>query len=236
MHVVVIQYETRRDRALRLLMKYTEDYCHLHGYTYFCPQEPYSLPTYWVKVHLLQTVLKSVPVSEDLCVAWMDSDAVFVNPDLRIETILQKSGRDFVTSLDPGSTTQMNAGVFFLRRTPQTQQLVDDWMACYNPARWTRDGEKWTTTGRWAGPDYEQGAFNERILPKYRHLIALEPEKRFACYEATYNASETDICHFMYTHKRKIWLYNLRRNAPELLAWSAVLGLVVFWGRSRTRM
>ena len=229
MNVIVVQYETRRDTALRLLMKYTRDYCLQHGYTYMCPTDEYDLPLYWIKVKLIQDLFNSVPADRDVCVAWIDSDAVFVRTDITVESILQQAhGRDFVTSLDPGSTTDMNAGVFFIRRTDEMRELVNDWMNCYKPERWSKslDAEgksKWTTQGRWAGPDYEQGSFNTVILPKYRHEIALLPEKVFACYEPVYGR-ETIVCHFMYTHKWKIWVYNGIRRSPELFGW-VLLGI-----------
>lgn len=229
MNVIVVQYETRRDTALRLLMKYTRDYCLQHGYTYTCPTDEYDIPLYWIKVKLIQDLFNSVPASQDLCVAWIDSDAVFVRTEVTVESIMQNAhGRDFVTSLDPGSTTDMNAGVFFIRRTDEMRQLVDDWMDCYKTDRWSKsmDAEgsiKWTTKGKWAGPDYEQGSFNAVIMPKYRHEIALLPEKVFACYEPVYPA-ETIVCHFMYKHKWKIWVYNGIRQMPELAGW-VLLGI-----------
>jgi hypothetical protein len=217
MRVIVIQYETRRDTALRVLMKYTEEYCKRHGYLYWCPDAEYDMPTYWVKVHLVQQAMTAFP-NEELCVAWLDSDAVFVRPHVRIEDILAND-KDFVTSLDPGSNTNMNAGVFFIRRTQTTVQLMKNWFACYDITRWKKDKEgKWSTEGRWAGPDYEQGSFNERILPKYQSTISLQPESVFACYEAFYEPN-TIVCHFMYNHKWKIWLFHAQQQVPEVLLW-----------------
>jgi hypothetical protein len=217
MQVVVIQYETRRDTALRVSMKYTEEYCAKHGYLYVCPSEEYNLPTYWVKVYLLQQVMKQMS-GEELYVAWLDSDAVFVKPETRVEDLFPP-GKDFVTSLDPGFTDAMNAGVFFVRRTPTTIQLVDDWMASYDPTRWKKDAHgKWTTDGRWAGPDYEQGSFNVRILPEYRSMIALQPESMFACYD-TFPCKDTIVSHFMYKHKWKLWVFHVRQQLPEILLW-----------------
>lgn len=232
----IVQYDNRRDTDLRLLMKYTEDYCLKHGYHYVCPNETYGLPTYWIKVLLVKQLLETVANDGDI-VGWIDSDAVFVQTDVTLENIFGANsaelaavsgGKDFITCLDPGSLTQMNSGVFFIRKTPQTVQLVRDWMACYKPENWTLGSDgKWKTEGRWAGPDYEQGSFNEQILPKYRPVIALHPEKRFACFSVLYD-SETIVCHFMYTHKRKIGLYNVRRNLPEILFWLAVGGFAIY--------
>jgi hypothetical protein len=225
MRVVVIQYETRRDTSLRVLMKYAENYCNRHEYTYWCPEGEYNMPTYWVKVHLVQQALTMFP-GEDLGVAWLDSDAVFVKPDIRVEDILRS--KDFVTSVDPGFTDTMNAGVFFIRRNHVTVQLVSDWFSCYDPKRWTKDAEgKWITEGRWAGPDYEQGSFNERILPRYRQVVLLEPESVFACYEA-FHEPDTIVCHFMYKHKWKIWLFHARQQMPEVFFWFTLGSLAVF--------
>ncbi len=219
----IVQYDNRRDPGLRLLMKYTEDYCLKHEYTYVCPDETYGLPTYWIKVALVKYVLETQAREGDI-VGWIDSDAVFVRPEITLQDIfdLSDNKHDFITCLDPGSSKDMNAGVFFVRKTAKTVQLMRDWMYCYNPANWTQGSDgKWSTEGRWAGPDYEQGSFNEKILPKYQDIIILHPEKRFACFSVMYD-SDTIICHFMYTHKRKIGLYNARRNLPEISFWLVV--------------
>jgi hypothetical protein len=221
MRVIVVQYETRRDPALRLLMKLTQDYCDKHSYEYYCPTHEYELPTYWIKVRLVQEIFNRES-ADDLCVAWIDSDAVVVRESVKIQDILQSANKDFVTSLDPGSTTSMNAGVFFIHKTPLTQHLVNKWMDCYDPAKWYKTPEgAWKTSGKWAGPDYEQGAFNEKILPKFRDEIAMLPEKVLACYEPFYE-SDTIVCHFMYKHKWKIWVYNTMRSLPEILIWLGI--------------
>jgi len=237
--VVVVQYETRRDTALRLLMKYTHDYCLQHGYTYYCPDEVFDLPTYWIKVKLVQDLFRTVASDTDLIVAWVDSDAVFVRPETRVQDILDGANSDFVSSLDPGSTTIMNAGVFFIRRTVATRKIVDEWMDCYVPSRWTKSVDenretKWKTVGKWAGPDYEQGAFNERILPAHRGEIALLPEKVLACYEPFYDP-QTVVCHFMYKHKWKIWVYNAIRRSPELLALLGIGGVTLYFASRRMK-
>ncbi len=224
----IVQYDNRRDASLRLLMKYTEDYCLEHGYTYICPDATFELPTYWIKVLLVKRVLEQARDGD--LVGWIDSDAVFVRTNVTMEDIFGMSnGADFVTCLDPGSTTEMNAGVFFIRKTAATVQLVNDWMACYKPQNWSKESNgKWKTAGRWAGPDYEQGSFNDQILPKYKSIISLHPEERFACFSVFYGP-ETIVCHFMYSHKRKIGYYNVRRNLPELLFWISLgCGIIIY--------
>jgi hypothetical protein len=212
-------------------MKYTEDYAKQHGYTYICPSETYNMPTYWIKVHLIDQLFDTIPESEEIAIAWMDSDAVFVRPEFRVEEILQTTGCDFVTSIDPGFKSTMNAGVFFIHRTDVMRVLVKEWMACYNPARWSYNTSSgtWSTTGKWAGPDYEQGSFNERILPRYRSHISLQHERVFANYYLNYD-SQTIVCHFMSKTKWKIWPYNIRRNAPELVFWISIIGLTLWYG------
>lgn len=231
MDVILVQYDNRSDRALRLLMYYTENYCLEHGYSYICPDETYELPTYWIKVALVKKLLETKKrPNRELVIGWLDSDAVFVR-NISVETILSMAeGKEFITCLDPGSKTDMNAGVFFVRHSEITLNLLSDWMNCYIPSRWSKDATgKWKTGGRWAGPDYEQGSFNEQILPKYRDVVALFPEKVFANYDLLYG-NETIICHFMYTHKRKIWIYNAYRRAPELAFWVLLGGSVLYFG------
>lgn len=230
MDIILVQYDNRSDRALRLLMHYTEQYCKEHGYRYVSPNETYNIPTYWIKVALVKYMLETQKrEGRELVVGWIDSDAVFVQ-NISVETIIEMGEKkNFITCLDPGSKTDMNAGVFFVRHSPTTIELMNDWINCYKPNRWKKDTiGKWTTEGRWAGLDYEQGSFNNVILPKYKNTIYLFPEKVMACYEFMYEP-ETIICHFMYSHKRKIWFYNVRRNGNELLAWMALgLGIMYF--------
>ncbi len=236
MDVILVQYDNRNDRGLRLLMHYTEQYCIQHGYTYICPEATYNLPTYWIKVALVKHLLETrKQEGRELIVGWIDSDAVFVR-DIEVPTLFQMANnKDFISCLDPGSTKDMNAGVFFVRHSTTTLAIMSDWMNCYDPSRWTLDvNGKWNTEGRWAGPDYEQGSFNEIVLPTYKSHIYLFPEKVMACYDVTYG-SETIVCHFMYTHKKKIWLYNVRRNAPELTAWFAILGSLLYVSRQRLK-
>lgn len=231
--IVLVQYDNRNDRGLRLLMHYAEKYCLKHGYTYICPDEVYELPTYWIKVALVKRILETYKrEGHELLVCWLDSDAVFVQ-DVEIPTLFAMGqNKDFITCLDPGSRTNMNAGVFFVRHSPTMLQLMSDWMGCYNPARWVKAEGKWKTDGKWAGPDYEQGSFNEQILPVYRDSVYLFPEKVMACYDLTYG-SETIICHFMFTTKNKIWLYNVRRNGLELAALIGMVAALLYFGKKR---
>lgn len=223
--ICVVQYETRQDRCLRVLMKYTESYCEYNGYTYICPNQIFDLPTYWIKVHLVQQLLEQ---SEFDAIVWVDSDAVFVDPSIRIESIFERVNKPFITSMDPGSTTTMNAGVFFVQNTPEMRSLMKTWMGLYSPDRWYKEGGVWKTTGRWAGPDYEQGSFNEQILTgPFSEQISLQGEKVFACYEPFYG-SDTIVCHFMYKHKWKGWIFHAKKKAPEVAFWFILAGIMLY--------
>lgn len=216
MTVVVIQYENRISPILNTMMDATKEYCERHGYIYKRMNHAIEMPEYWIKVLLVKEAMQMK--CEELYVAWMDSDASFARLETRIETIVEQSGKDFVTSIDPGHDKQghMNAGVFFIKRTRQTIQLVNEWLTCYDPMRWRKlVTGRWKTPGPWAGPDYEQGAFNQAILPKYRSIVSLQPSAVFASWDVEHG-SDTLVCHFMANTKKNIPLFleKLREKYP----------------------
>jgi hypothetical protein len=59
----------------------------------------------------------------------------------------------------------MCAGVFVVKNTRLAREFFDEWLAKYDPTAWNFDDvtKKWTCSGEWAGPKYEQGSACELV-------------------------------------------------------------------------
>jgi hypothetical protein len=222
MTCVVIQYENRREDYLEELMSYNVDYCRKQGYVYYRPLQDFDLPPYWIKILLLKQVLLANPEAQ--YIAWLDSDAVVHDQKRRIESLFP-ADKDFLISYCPWGGGDLNVGAFYIRVNDTTRHLVNDWWNCYTTANWSKVGGKWTCSGPWAGIDYEQGSFNERVLPRYTDVIATFPSTIFD-ETSPFPKPETFSCHFLHfkgTHKQTmITRYLLVQKAVPLLAFCAI--------------
>ena len=205
-HVVVFQYETRKENYLLALMKKNQEFCVNHGYRYYCMSHAVPFPAYWVKVWIGLDLM--ITMNEGDILMWLDSDAVFVNPSTRIESLFDHLSPStvFLASADPHPWPSIfNAGVFAIKVTPQSLLLMQDWLNCYNPSRWAKTLQNaWIAKGVWAGDDYEQGAFVRWIVPKHRKRIHLCPPDVFCCVESRDFPSEAITSHFCGSHKKRI--------------------------------
>ncbi len=171
MRIAIVQFETRNDDNLEVLMNRNRKYAQKHGYDYIARRKPYEgLPPYWAKVRLIQEVFRS-----DYDVVFMlDSDACIHDQTMKIEDVLKMfPGKCFLYSPDcPLMQAIFNAGVVLVCR-PHGPQIVDDWMSLYNPSRWSFDEERdsWKCEGDWAGPDYEQGSFEHNMIRKEEYPL-----------------------------------------------------------------
>lgn len=119
-HVVVFQYETRKENYLLALMKKNQEFCVNHGYRYYCMSHAVPFPAYWVKVWIGLDLM--ITMNEGDILMWLDSDAVFVNPSTRIESLFDHLSPStvFLASADPHPWPSIfNAGVFAIKVTPQ---------------------------------------------------------------------------------------------------------------------
>ena len=70
--------------------------------------------------------------------------------------------------------SRFNAGAFIVKNNRICRTMIKEWIATYNPNNWTYHDSKWTTECKWAGEDFEQGAFIKHIFPKYRkHIVTV---------------------------------------------------------------
>jgi hypothetical protein len=109
-------------------------------------------------------------------VLFLDTDAVPASLGCGVAEVqaLLEGGVELITGPDADvwiGASGFNAGVIAIKSSPQMRQMVDFWMSLYNRASWTRTvhtvdrcPDEWSTTTRWAGPDFEQGTFVNSIL------------------------------------------------------------------------
>lgn len=230
MSVVVIQYEDRRYDYMETLMDRTRMYCERHGYRYVRPTTKFHVSPWWIKVMLVK---QWMPEAE--YIVWIDSDAVVDKQNIRIEDMIP-ANKDFVISYDFHDLTKLgmyvaNTGVFILRVNETTKRLMEDWWKCYNPERWYIQNGRWKTSGKWAGPDYEQGSFNTTILPRYKDAIHVYEPEILGC-NTTFPSERAFVCHFCLARKKSLYipLYLIASRRNELMFWTAVLGVTVYFG------
>jgi len=173
----VLQYDNRPlSEEYLILQKSNRDYCERHGYDYLFYQRTFDIPPYWVKVLLVRHILLTGRYKG---VLWLDTDAVIHNSSLSLYGLTRlKSDRfHFYYSADnPRWSSPFNAGVFLVRNTRIGRHIMDTWLNAYNPLLWTNDVDLgWYTEGDWAGPNYEQGAFVEQVMPVYQQYMCCLP-------------------------------------------------------------
>ncbi|MFN3523272.1 MAG: hypothetical protein ACK4YQ_13570 [Phenylobacterium sp.] len=165
MKVAIVQFDNRpieKLGAMAVLLHRNHQYAVRHGYEYhFINQAHFDLPVYWQKPKILHRFFE---VGFDVAV-WLDSDAVVHDLDRRVEDLFE-GGETMVAAPDnPHWTAPFNAGVFAVRQ-PGGLALMDRWSGLFAGTKWTRTPTAWVCEDEWAGPSYEQGAFNARLLPE----------------------------------------------------------------------
>lgn len=142
------------------------------------------IPPYWRKVFLVEKYLKTKMYEY---VVWIDSDAVLVNESEFLQCI--KSDFSMAFSSNPGLLRRewwplrtyaapFCAGVFIVKNSAVSFDILEKWKAGFNPLLWKRDSvtKKWIGEGLYGGRSYEQGCFEVLIfkLPKFRkHLLQM---------------------------------------------------------------
>jgi hypothetical protein len=107
--------------------------------------------------------------------------------------------------MPPWQHSMFNAGSFIVKNDEMGRNIVDTWLSVYHPEKWTYANGKWTTSGVWAGREYEQGAFVSTILPnkqlkshiKTVHYSVLNNN---SCIQ---NTSQALVVHLAGPHKEK---------------------------------
>jgi hypothetical protein len=163
LRIAIVQFDNRPFESMGLmpfLLQRNKDYAARHGYDYrFIRQPGIDLPVYWLKPHICGQMLAQ---GYD-AVVWIDTDAVFHDLERRIETLFQGAVAMIGAGDNPFWKSVFNAGVFFVRGEDGAA-LMRRWLELFAATAWTRTEAAWVCEGEWAGPDFEQGAFNHHLL------------------------------------------------------------------------
>ena len=177
----VVQYDNRHlnkhKRALQQINKY---YCKLHGYEYIFISKTYDIPLYWVKVKIVKDLLHT---NKYKGILWLDTDAVIHDFYSSLASIclpnhsFYYSNELVLNGTADNNTYRFNAGVWFILNTVQGKDIIDDWFKLYDSVKWYKQSDKWKTDGKWAGDNYEQGAFETNMInnQKYSKYIYQYP-------------------------------------------------------------
>ena len=171
---LLLQMEDRKERLLSKFLQYNKQICTENNIKYvFLEKSRFHVPPYWQKIFELEQCMKNNPTIE--YIMWLDSDAfLYKFSVLKMQDFLEKhqDSSMIITRDMPPWSSQFNAGAFIVKNNTIGRTMINEWIATYNPNNWTYHNSKWTTESKWAGEDYEQGAFVKYILPKYRKHIA----------------------------------------------------------------
>jgi hypothetical protein len=189
----VVQYDNRKlNNHFKILTKINKKYCSLYGYDYIFETKEYNLSPYWIKVKLVQDLLNT---NKYKGILWLDTDAVIDDFSIGLDSISKPNksiyfSNELVTLTDSKdrfkdrNKYRFNSGVWFVLNNNIGKLIINDWFNLYDSNNWFKIRNKWVCKDKiidknckWAGKDYEQGAFTDYILPKY--------EKD--CYQYFYN-------------------------------------------------
>lgn len=163
MTVTIVQFDNRPPEQLGLMLALAarnRAYAERHGYHYqFVRGALFDLPVYWQKPALCREFLTR---GSDV-VAWLDTDAVLHDHDRRIENLFLGDEAMVGAGDNPYWDTPFNAGVFFARG-PEGAEIMARWAALFAGTAWRRTETAWICEDEWAGPSYEQGAFNLHLM------------------------------------------------------------------------
>ena len=198
--------EDRSDSLLTLFMNHNREQCQSSRFEYvFLEKSTANVPPYWGKIVELQRLLADP--SRDY-VMWLDSDAFLYKFDkARFTQFLNtNSAYSMIISGDmPPYTSPFNAGSFIVKNDEAGRTIVDTWMSAYHPDKWSHANGKWTTSGMWAGPEYEQGAFVANIFYKDEFVPHIKKVHYSVLNNNSciHNTDNTLVVHLAGPHKEK---------------------------------
>jgi hypothetical protein len=157
----IVQYDDRPlDDDTKKLVARNKRYCEKHGYTYIFEMKKYDLPPWWRKVKLVQEVMQT---NKFKGVLWLDTDAVVYNHEKTLDEVVKPHKSFYYSADSPQWKSTFNAGVWLVLNDNNGNRIINSWKNLYSPTDWSEENGKWTSSGVWAGPTYEQGAFITHI-------------------------------------------------------------------------
>jgi hypothetical protein len=134
-------------------------YCRKHGFDYLFDATPYRIKSPFDQKTL--SIISTLKRSRADWVFWIDDDAYFMNFDIALSDFVKdETEADFIFCRSPvnpkGQWSIINAGIYFIRNTPETIAVLEEVMAAPNDAvrdAWDADRHGMYTTD---GSDQEK--------------------------------------------------------------------------------
>jgi len=209
--ILVLQIEDRtNDEFLNNNMQVNKIICQDNNMQYkFMYKSEENIPPYWGKVFEIDNILTNPNNSNIDYVFWIDSDAFFLNFNKsKLDNFLNSySNYSVIITKDPPPwTANFNAGSFIVKNDKYGREIVSYWKTLYNPSNWWKENNAWKTNSKYAGVDYEQGAFDSKILTnkKYSEHIKTVPYYILNNISCTEHVNETIVTHLAGNHKNNL--------------------------------
>lgn len=167
--IAIITFDNRKNtKYIELHNKNITEYCKKWNYEYiFYDKCVHNV--YWCKLYFVLDALKTQKYDY---VMWMDSDTIIKNPNISLDSIINKYSSDIYVNLDNGSAVYCS-GVFIIKNSPMGISYLEDCIKSNNKKCTTKNNK---LKGFWAGLCYEQGIMNELIFQKYYKYTTCLPE------------------------------------------------------------
>jgi len=180
---IIVQYDNREVKTeYKILIQQNKAYCAKYGYAHIFETKPYDLPPYWIKVRLIKDLLDTNNYKGAM---WLDTDAVIHNHSMSIDDLLLKDKSMYYCRDCPKWNQDFNAGVWIILNDKHGKEILDKWMNSYSEKDWTKENNKWTSSGTWAGTTYEQGAFTQYVRPQFEQYTHMYPWQHLQSYEVS---------------------------------------------------
>lgn len=185
--VEILMFSTSNilEKYARATAKVNEHYALRHGYAFkhvvdTNADEISRENIMWKRVQLIKESLHDADV-----IFYIDSDAVINNQTRSLDWLMEGDG-DIIACSDEGNGPSVaNAGVMFVRNTPMSEQLLEEWWSLRNDPEY-------------ADFPYEQKAFGTVAL-KHPDSIKIHPSEEFNSiwWSLKQGNRDTFVLHFM---------------------------------------
>eukprot|EP01088_Endostelium_zonatum_P019546 TRINITY_DN679_c0_g1_i1.p1 TRINITY_DN679_c0_g1~~TRINITY_DN679_c0_g1_i1.p1 ORF type:complete len:400 (+),score=91.14 TRINITY_DN679_c0_g1_i1:72-1271(+) len=124
---VITAYQGELYETMGMIADLTkEKYCELHGYHFLNDPSLFHQDMTWNQKSAIRLNLYRKHLKNYDWVVWSDSDVIFVNPNVKLESLVDDN-YDCIVSRDWGDR-QVNPGSMILRNSPGGWKLLDLWV------------------------------------------------------------------------------------------------------------
>jgi len=174
--ILIISFDNRPETGyLRIHNENVKNYCDKWGYEYiYVNKSKHNI--YWARMYLIIDALKKKNYDY---VMWMDTDTIFVDQDISLDSILNKYSSDIYIGYDDPNVSLSPVlcnGVFIVKNSPIGLEIIHESIDSYEKnleicTYYVND--KIQLKGIWAGLCFEQGKLNDLFLTKYKQNFTI---------------------------------------------------------------